>query len=461
MPTPQRQPRPARLGLAFLLWAVGLLGLLQACGGGASTDRNKAQIRLVNATSSTISTSSGGYAQLALRLDDQLRQGQVAYGDNAVYAEVDGGSPTLSITNQGSNTALLTAATSLSKGRYYTSLAYGKAGALRQVLLDDNQADPDANKALLRVVNASPDSGPLDIYVTGTDEALSSAVPVQAGAAYGVVGGWNSLGSGGWRLRVTAANSKTDVRLDVPNLNLASRQIVTLVLTPSRGAVLTNAMLLSQRGAITLLDNTQARVRVVAGLDGAAGVTVQVAGLGAPLLLGAPSPAASLYSLVTATNPVLTVTQGGTTVPLVAGLPTDGAAVKAGADLTLLLLGSTRAAAQQAGALAPSRLWIEDSNRAPDDATQARVRLVNGLAERHERLVLSADYQPLAGTADSPYTETAPGTSVVLRVTREGSSAPLFESAAQTLVAGGTYTVFIVGSVTPPSVPVGIVRRDR
>ena len=44
--------------------------LLAACGGGA--DRTKAQLRMVNASS--------GYTQLDLRVDDQLRQGAVAYG---------------------------------------------------------------------------------------------------------------------------------------------------------------------------------------------------------------------------------------------------------------------------------------------------------------------------------------------------------------------------------------------
>ncbi len=459
MPTATRRPnrRPMRrlpLGWALLLLAAVVLPLLHACGGAANTDRNQAQIRLVNATNETT-----GYPQLALRLDDQQRQGQVAYGENAVYAEVDDGSPTLTITTQASSTALLTTTPALAKGRYYTSLALGTAGALRQLLLDDNQAEPEANRSLLRVVNASPDSGALDIYLTGAAEELSSAVPVHSGAAYGTVGSWVTVGATGWRLRVTAANSKTDVRLDVPNLTLGSRQIGTLVLTPGRGGVLTNALYLTQRGSITRLDNTQARVRVVSGLDDAGPVTVNVLGGTAPLLNSAPSPAVSLYSLISAVNPVVTATQGAGAVPV------SGPAVTAGADMTLLLRGSANTAAQQAGASPPSGVWLVDENRAPRDATQARVRLVNVLAEATERVALSADFQPLAGNvgaaAASPYAETAAGATVVLRVTREGSSTPLFTSGELNLVAGGTYSVFIVGSVNAPLGAVGIVRRDR
>jgi hypothetical protein len=451
VPSPLSLPT-RRLTTAALLLAAGLMVLLQGCGGAANTERNKAQIRLVNATH-----ASTGYPLLALRLDDQQRQGQAAYGQNAVYAEVDDGSPSLTITTQASGTALLTATPTLSKGRYYTSLALGAAGALRQVLLDDNQGEPDTNRALLRVVNASPDSGALDVYLTGAAEELSAAVPVQSGAVYGAVGGWVTVASASWRLRVTAANSKTDVRLDVSNLTLSNRQVGTLVLTPGEGGVLTNALHLVQRGAITRLDNTQARVRVVAGLDGAGPVTVAVAGAGAPLLQAAPSPAVSLYSLISAVNPVVTATQGGVALPL------GGPAISAGVDRTLLLSGSASGANQAAGASTPQGVWLIDENRAPRDASQARVRLVNGLAEAGVAVALSADFQPLAGAllapSASPYTETAAGTNVVLRVTREGSSTPLFVSAEQALVAGGTYSVFILGSVN--NAPVGIVRRDR
>ncbi len=439
--------RPLALFIALL--AGLLVAGLQACGGAGNTERNKAQIRLVNATGTV-----GGYAQLALRLNDELRQGQVAYADNAIYSEVDDGSPTLTIHNQGSTTALLSAGTSLSKGRYYTSLAYGGAGALRQVLLDDNQADPDANKALLRVINAAPDSGALDVYLTGTDEALASAVPLQSGAGYGALGSWITVASTGWRLRVTAANNRNDLRLDVSGINLASRQIATLVLTPGSGGVLTSALLLTQRGGITRLDNAQARVRVVAGLDGAGAVTVTVGG--EKLANGVASPSIGNYTLVPAVNPVVALAVGATAGPV------TGTGPSAGGDLTLLVQGSTSSAAQQAGAWSPRGTWIADDNRAPSDVTQVRVRLVNGLSSPTDNLSLSVDFGTLGGrvpaAAASNYELTAPGTTLTLRVTREGDSAPLFTASGQTLVAGGIYSVFVLGSA---AAPVGIIRRDR
>ncbi len=436
--------------LFFVLLAGALLAGLQACGDAGTTDRNKAQIRLVNATG-----SNGGYAQLALRLNDELRQGQVAYGDNALYAEVDDGSPTLTIHNQNSATALLTANTSLSKGRYYSSLAFGAVGALRQLLLDDNQGEPDANKALLRVINAAPDSGPLDVYLTGADESLLAAVPVQASAGYGTLGGWLTVASTGWRLRVTAANNKNDLRLDVTGLNLASRQIGTLVLTPGSGGVLASALLLTQRGGITRVDNAQARVRVVAGLDGAGAVTADVGGT--RVANGVASPSVSSYALVPTVNPALALSVGGAAAPV-----SSVGGPSAGADLTLLVQGSTSVAAQQAGAWAPRGIWIADDNRAPSDINQVRIRLVNGLSSEQDFISMSVDFFGLGGRVASGkasgYELTDPGTTLTLRVTREGDAAPLYTATGQTLVAGGTYSVFIVGSA---AAPVAIVRRDR
>lgn len=438
---------------AFAFVAAGLLAGLQACGDAGTTDRNKAQIRLVNATGSGAG-SSAGYPQLALRLNDELRQGQVAYGDNAVYAEVDDGSPTLTLSTQNSATALLTSTVNLSKGRYYTALAYGSAGTLRQLLLDDNQAEPDANKALLRVVNAAPDSGALDIFLTASNEDLLAAVPLQSGASYGALGSWLTVASGSWRLRVTAANNRADVRLDIDGLNLASRQIGALVLTPGSGGVLTNALLLTQRGSITRLANTQARVRVVAGLSGPGAVIASVGGQ--RVADGVSSPSVGSYVAVPAVNPVVELTVGGNAAPV------SGTGPSAGADLTLLVQGSTDMTAQQAGAWTPRGTWIADDNRAPSDATQVRLRLVNGLSSPQDHLSLTVDFVTLGGRVTparaSPYELTAAGTTLTLRVTREGDSAPLFTATGQTLLAGGTYSVFVVGSA---AAPVGIVRRDR
>ncbi|MDO8420080.1 MAG: DUF4397 domain-containing protein [Rubrivivax sp.] len=410
--------------------------LLAACGGGGA-DRTKAQVRLVNA--------SDAYAALDLRVDGQVRQGGVAYGAGAGYAEVDTGEADSAITRSGSATALLSFTPAVARGKYYTLLAYGAEGALRQMQIDDNVGEPESARTLLRVVNAAPDAGALDVYLTGADEPLASAVPVQSRVVFGTEGSLLTVDSATWRLRVTAVGSKTDLRLDLAALTLASRGVATLVLTPGRGGVLMNSLLLVQRGGIGRQDTALARVRVAAGVTDSGAVSATVGDR--VLMASVGSPAVGLYSLLPAgTLPVALAVNGA---PLAAPAVT----LAAGADYTLLVRGT---------AAAPLAGWIEDDNRRSADSGNARLRLVNGTADLAAPLSMTADFVPvadgvLAGNA-SAYTSLDATTTAQLSVTAAGLAAPLFSAVEQRLDADAVYTVFVVGA---PNTAVGILRKDR
>jgi len=410
--------------------------LLAACGGG-DTDRTKARLRLVNA--------SDAYAALDLRVDDELRQGGVGYGSRADYVEVDPDEADSTITNAGSTTALLSFTPDVARDKSYTVLAYGAQGALRQMLIDDNVGAPDSGRTLLRIVNAGADAGDLDVYLTGADEALSTAVPVQSRASFGVAAGPLTVDSGSWRLRVTATGSKTDLRLDVSALALASEQVVTLVLTPAQGGVLMNALLLTQRGAIERKDTTLARVRVAAGVAASGAVSASVGG--SVLMSSVGSPAVGLYTLLPAGVQPVALAVNGT--PLAAAPVT----LAAGADYTLLVRGLPEA---------PLAGWIEDDNRRSADSGQARLRLVNGVAELAAPLSMTADFVPVADGvlpgAASAYASVDATLTAQLSVTAAGLTAPLYGAVDQPLAAGAVYSVFVVGA---PGAAVGILRKDR
>ena len=424
--------------------AIAAAGLA-ACGGG--TDSTKAQLRMLNA--------SLGYAQLDLRVDDQLRQGQVGYGAAEGYIEVAPGKAASTISSAGSATPLLSFTPSLSEKKHYTLLAYGAAGALRQLLLDENTGAPDNGRALLRVVNAAPDAGAVDIYLTGSGDSLADAVAVQTGVAYGLLGGFTTLNSGTWRLSITAAGSKTDVRLEVAALALPSKHIATLVITPSLGGVMVNALLLAQQGPITRHDTQQARVRLAAGMADSALVGARV---GTTSLVSAnaggsaiASPSLDDYVLVPAGLSAVTTTVNGQ------ALAVEGKTLDAGRDYSFMVHGPLAA---------PQTSWIDDDNRLPSDASRAKLRLVNGLADTLAPLAMGLDGRPVAaavalGTA-SPYSLVAPigsgGSGGRLAITASGVTTPLITTPSQTLVAGGSYSVFVVG---PQAAPTAIVRQDR
>ncbi len=428
------KPWPDRL----ITLLIATTTLMAACGGG--TDRTKAQLRLVNA--------SGGYAQLDLRVDDQLRQGNVPYGAAEGYVEVEPDEAQTQVTSAASPTPLLSFTPNVSERRYYTVLAYGGAGALRHHVLDDNASEPEANRALIRVINAAPDAGALDVYLTASTDTLAASVPVQAGAVYGSVGGWITVNSATWRLRVTAAGSKTDVRLDLPAVSLPSRHITTLVVTPGGGGVLVNGLLLAQRGAIGRADATQARVRLAAGVASAGTVAATV---GTTVLATLqPSPSVAEYTLVPAGVSAVSVTVNG------AALPAGSFTLLGGRDYTLLVQGTPAAARSN---------WVEDDNRLPTDTSRAKLRLVNGLAETPVQLSMTLDLLPVADSvADggaSAYASLAPTTGSGdgdFSVIAGGSSTPVYTAADQVIQAGRVYTVFVLGAQAAAA---GVVRRDR
>ena len=358
--------------------------------------------------------------------------------------EVSPGSAASSIASAGSATALLTFTPALTRNDAFTVLAYGAQGSLAQLLLDENANEPDNNKSLLRVVNAAPDAGKLDVYVTGSGDALSTAVPLQSAAELGAVGSYLTVNSATWRLRITAAGRKDDLRLDLPAVALASKQIVTLVITPGSGGVLVNALLITQQGAINRQDNTQARVRVAAAVTDSGTVAATVGGVTLRSGLGAPF--VSLYSLVPAGSAAVSVAVNA--VPAA-----STTTLTAGADYTLLVYGTPTT---------PKLSWLPDDNRLPKTSTAAHLRLVHAIADLAAPLSLTSSFLPVAdnvpqGTASAPAALTATG-KANFSVTALGVSTPVYSAVEQELVAAGVYSLFIVGAAASP---VGVLVADR
>ncbi len=425
-----------RKTLAFLLASL----LVTACYTGA--DRTKAHVRLVNA--------SNGYATLDLRLQDLLTQSAAGYGTATDYGEADASATAATLASAGAVATLATFTTSLGRDKYFTVLAYGPAGALRQVVLDDNLATPAEGKTQVRVVHGAADAGALDVYVTAAADALASATAVQAGNTYGgTLAEPLTLNSGTWRVRITAAGSKTDVRLDLPALVLPNRQVVTLVLTPSRGGTLVNALLLAQQGALSRHDTTQVRARAVAGVAPVGSVAVTLGGN--PLLTGTSAfPVASgNYTLVDAGTAAPTISVAGAAV----GPPSTN--LLAGGDYTLLVYGPQAA---------PSTAWIADDNRLPASG-QARVRLVNGVAGLGGTAAMAVDNAVVAaGTATgaaSAYAEASARASAEISVVSSTLPSGLYGPVTRTLASGVSYSVFVLGAAGAGGAVNGAIVADR
>jgi hypothetical protein len=196
---------------------VGLAAVLglAACGGKDSEDSGTARIRLLNA--------STAYASLDFYIDDSKKTSAVSYGAVGDYVSVGTSSLSTVITSAGSSSALSTTGRTLTKDTAYTVVAYGWQGAMRTALLEEDASAADSGKAKLMVLNSAPDAGSLDIYLTGSDESLDSASAVASGVAGGGTVGYTSVSAGTYRLRITAAGDKTDLRLEIGRASCRER----------------------------------------------------------------------------------------------------------------------------------------------------------------------------------------------------------------------------------------------
>lgn len=415
----------------FAAAAAVASALLAACGG-AGFNGPPATLRFVNASSA--------YASLDLVVDGQIQASATGFGQVSAYAGVDPDRAAMTVRASGTTSALASLTPPLTRSRAHTLVAYGAEGSLKTLLLEDEEA-PDANQAKLRVVNAAPDAGPLDVYVTAAGESLATATALHSAVGAGKASAYGTRAAGTWQVAVTGGGDREDPRLVLGGLTLSAGQVATLLLTPTTGGAMVGAVWIIDKGAASLLPVNQARVRLAAPQAGQASLLVgasQVsATAGAPLLSG--------YQIVSAGQQTVAASWQGLPVAL------PPVVLAPGTDQTLLLNPALPTAGQ----------WVLDDNRAPTAEGKARVRLLHGLAGLAAPLEMQVDLQTvvtsLAPPGASGYSLVDSGARrVTVRVGAGGNV--LLDLSGQTFEAGRVYTVFPVEGVAPTA---GIVRRDR
>ncbi|MET0520340.1 MAG: DUF4397 domain-containing protein [Burkholderiaceae bacterium] len=426
------------LGLGL---ALASASLLVACGGGGGS--SSTQVRLLNA--------SVGYPSLALNVDSTTATANVAYATAGAYTSVSTSSSTTIQVQTSTGTTVASTTPTLTGSSNYTLIAYGWAGALKTTLLQETHDAPASGKSDLLVLNLAPDAGALDVYVTAPTDTLDNATATASAIAGGTSSGYLTNTAGTYRVRVTGAGSKTDLRLDIPSITLDSAGTSTLLITPSQGGVLVNGIQVKQKGDATNLPNALSRVRVVAALNNNAKVSATVNGI--PLLASATAPTIGDYATFAAGASTLTLGVNGAVVPVTA--PT----LAVGGDYTLLVWGDSSA---------PQLSVLSDDNRLPVTSGTVKLRLINGVANLGANLAMTLDFTSVAsnvapGASSTPAVVNSSTTSQ-LSVTSPTAVDPVFSiptgssSTPLTLVANSVYTVFMMGDA---SLPRGQLKRER
>lgn len=434
--------------LAVLASVASFLGLA-ACsiGGSSGSSSGQANIRALNLTSDT--------ASLDLYFNGTKDFSGAASGVLTSNVVKDAATYTINVNSAGNTATLFTGSYSLTENKHYTAVVWGSQASMHVSTLPENEDTTliAAGNTRVRMFNATTETGSLDVYLTAAATDISGSSPTQGALTSGSLSGFREIAAGTYRLRVTGAGDPFDLRLDIPEVTLAATQYSTLMFTAGGSGVLVNGTLIVQQGSATTMNNTQARVRVVASADAGGIVAASVAG--STLAGGLLSPSVGPYALITAGDVNVTLRVNGSEIS------NATRTLAAGNDYTLLTLGNAAAGYQVA--------LITDDNRLPVNLTRAKLRLVNGLAGS-DLLTLSVDYSPLA--ADVPagfaslYATPLASTSSYVQVTST-TAGTLFQSTALnpvSLAAQGVYTVFMLaGNVdgTGKTVPIGVIRRER
>lgn len=414
-------------------WLAGLLAvvsavLLVACGGGGGS-AGTVQVRLLNATV--------GAATLDLYLTDVLLTSGVANNTVSAYRSTDAATYTAKVTLNGSTTAYgLTANPALAKDTAYTVVSWGLAGATQTFYFPDNEAVPTvATNAKIRFFNTSIDAGALDLYLTGPSDDLTNLSPVASSISGGRFSSYTELAAGTYRLRVTASGSKTDIRLDMPEVTLNALDIMTFITQPTQGGALVAGLQLLQQGGVRVNSQTLARARVVASLGNNAAASVSVAATSLNVVNGKPvtslsSPLVGDYVLVAA---------GDQTVTVNGNVLASNQTFAVGGDYTLLVYGSPAA---------PQLSLITDDNQLLSNAANAKLRLVNGLSNQGNlsmKFNFDAVANNVASGAASDFSEVLGGSAIV-DVTSSATNTSLFSTAGTGMVIPGqrVYTMFML-----------------
>jgi hypothetical protein len=416
---------------------------------GCSKSSGDAEIRVLN--------TSIDYSSLDLYLNSSDNSSSnkkeisgAAYGTLTSYLGVGSGSYTVQITNSGVTSALYSTDEKLSKGTYRTYVAYGNSGKFGVLEIAENQDAPDSTYTKVELVDAAPDAGSIDVYLTDPSVALSDASPTFSSVSGGTIAsaGFTTISSGTYRLRVTAAGNQSDLRLDsVTGITFSSKEILSIVVTGTAGGVLVNASVIPQQETATAINTTYSRVRAAAGIPSGSNTTVAMDGT--VLLNAAAANTVSQYSLVTAGSQALTLKLNGTAVTA------SDQTLTAGSDYTVLVLNGTAVSGTTVS-------LITDDNRLPSTSGDASIKLVNAMSSLGDPVTMNVNYTPVASAIDlgagSTATQVTAGSNTEIDTDDATTSTSLFSNTSATLTTGEVYTLFMFGSSTTP---VGALRTNR
>ena len=175
--------------------SVFLLIFSIACGGG-----NKTQARVMNA--------SPGESSVNVTLNGTSIATGLGYGAATNYMSVTAGSPSLIIVPDGGTTDLINETVNINSGSTYTILADNFPSDVGLTILTDDNSAPASGNLNMRIVNAAPGLGTVDVYVVAPGTNLDTVTPSVTGLAFQAASSYLSLAAGNYEIFFTLTGQK-------------------------------------------------------------------------------------------------------------------------------------------------------------------------------------------------------------------------------------------------------------
>ncbi|HUK23670.1 MAG TPA: DUF4397 domain-containing protein [Terriglobales bacterium] len=154
-----------------------------SCGGGGQT-----QLRMLNA--------SPGQPELNLLVDGKTVASNLAYGAASGYISINSGSRQIQIEPAGSSNSIINQTLSFGSDTSSTLVVDNYSANVQSVVFSDDNTAPASGNFRVRVINASPSMGAVDVYVLPAGTSLSGATPLATSLAFGSASDYAGLAAG-------------------------------------------------------------------------------------------------------------------------------------------------------------------------------------------------------------------------------------------------------------------------
>jgi hypothetical protein len=196
----------------LVLLLCGVMAFVPGCG-----SSSKANVRFVNVTPDQTNLDF---------LINGNNQGTVTYGTTSGYKSAGSGSEHLQVEPTGTTSTIIDVTTTAASKAYISLFSLNYSFALSHIILKDDNSAPSSGNFKLRVVNASPNLGPQDVYIVPAGTDISTVKATYSSLGFGVASGYSSLAAGNYEVFFTGTGQKF-VNVDSGPIAFGAGQIRT------------------------------------------------------------------------------------------------------------------------------------------------------------------------------------------------------------------------------------------